>query len=485
MLFNDFESLGFNNPFYIKSKEGSFVLSKEFNYLLSKQKKVLDFTGLIEVFIYGYCLGDRTLVKNISRSPWMAKPNSDNTKWVYSNKIKFDNQNYSHGVIAEKFFALLKKELLTYISNHKIIGLLLTGGMDSRIVACVLRNIEKEGLLEGKKIKTFTWGYQDSRDVVYAKKIAKLYNWSWEHTLVDTEQMRVNIETTINSGCEYSPIHLHAMTKLANRKDIDCYIAGSFGDSIGRGEFSGKHLLELKSMKKKISNQYGLLRDDFGKLIEKDIADDLNYFRINYNQKEKYQNYEIDLQGHYMRRMLNPCMSIINNKIPLFQMFSSLEVFSFMWQLSPELRNDKNYEFILKKFAPELLEIPWARTGLKYPFKEGNPDGLKKNHHDYGKMIREDFLDQFILRTVKNNEVLAKKIINLKAFYNLCKNVKKRPINNQWKIESNLLYIACVIEMINRNGIDVLYLKNHQKNYLNIIVENCKYNIKAILKKYM
>src|SRR5690606_21301538 len=98
-------------------------------------------------------------------------------------------------------------------------------------------------------------------------------------------------------------------------------------------------------------------------------------------------------QCHYMRRMLNSCMSVINDNYPLYQMFSSPDVYGYMWGIAPELRNDDIYYHILKANAPELLMIPWARTGLVYPHTTGTPDNFKKSHHDYGKMIRTDFLD--------------------------------------------------------------------------------------------
>src|SRR5690606_29984091 len=121
--------------------------------------------------------------------------------------------------------------------------------------------------------------------------------------------------------------------------------------------------------------------------------------------EKAYQKFEQDQQLHYMRRMLNPCMGIINKERPLYQVFTSPEVYSFVWSLSPDLRNDEVYKVMFQRYAPQLLEIPWARTGLIYPHTMGTPDSFKKDHHDYGKMIRTTFL-QDAINHIDNNKVL-------------------------------------------------------------------------------
>ena len=272
------------------------------------------------------------------------------------------------------------------------------------------------------------------------------------------------------------------MPQLADRIDVDCYIAGSFGDSIGRAEFSGKHITKTTSLERRLNNPNYLLRDDYSSFIAEDLKEDLRLYRINFNQDKNYQNNEIDLQAHYMRRMLNPCMSIINKKKPVYQMFSSLEVYSYVWSINPNLRNDYNYKIILENYSPELLEIPWARTGLLYPNKTGTPDNYSKNHHNYSKLIREHFLDDYILTTIKKNEDIAKKIVNLKGVYQLCNNVKKYPIKGQWKIESSLLYIATVVDMISRYNLSVEGLGEYKTNSLKQINENLKYKLKYFIK---
>lgn len=481
--FKYYDHLGFHNPHYIKHDNGTF--SYDFNgFLLTKdRKRKFDYLAFAENLSYGYCLGDRTLIQGLNRTPWMARPNTQNNDWEYKKKVIHQELVFTQEQVANKFYQLLEKELLDYITPYENIGILLTGGMDSRIVAAIIKNLFSKGLIENKRIKAFTWGLSDSRDVVYANRIADLYGWEFCHLINDEEQMRKNIEVCIQHGCEFHPVHLHAMSQLKDQKDIDCYIAGSFGDSIGRAEFSGKHILDVHSLKSKFVNINALFHQE---TIDKDKLDaDFNYYRNNFKQDKSYQDNEIDLQAHYMRRMLNPCMATINESVPLFQMFSAPETFLYMWSIHPNLRNNENYFIILKKYAPELLDIPWARTGLPYLAQKGTPDTFKKNHHEYGKLIRKHFLEQYILPMVIDNKEIADKIINTKAFIKLCNNVKKYPLNHQYLIEARLLYVACVIDMIIRNHIEIDLPLKPKTSFISIFKNDLEYKLKFIAKKIM
>ncbi|MCH5598727.1 hypothetical protein MKP09_12815 [Niabella ginsengisoli] len=221
--------------------------------------------------------------------------------------------------------------------------------MDSRIVACVLKDVLEAGAFKNKKVIGLTWGYENSRDVVYAKRICRLFNWDWEHLSVDVEQMWMNIRICMENGCEYTPIHLHAMPIIAERKDIDCVLAGSFGDSVGRAEYSGTKVSNLVDIRNAIKNPYNILRSDFNVLSKSNTNTDVDGYHKQFPQSKPYMLYEQDQQLHYMRKMLNSCMSVINKKIPLYQMFSSPAIFGYMWSLDPVLRTNKVYEIILSQ----------------------------------------------------------------------------------------------------------------------------------------
>ncbi|PUV22946.1 asparagine synthase-related protein [Sphingobacterium athyrii] len=481
-LFENSNNLGFHNPYYL-IKDGHLFIDKELSSMLkSSHHKTLDFTAVVQILSTGYAFGDRTLVKEIKKTPWMAKPNLENTDWDFFDLPKHNNKNIDERESSKEFYRLLEQELIDYVMPHQHVGILLTGGMDSRIVAAVLHNLIQEGRLGEKKITAYTWGAAKSRDVVYAKRIADLLKWEWKHLIVDLDQMKININLTLENGCEFTPIHLHAMPKVGD-EELDCVLAGSFGDSIGRGEYSGIKVGNLGDLRQKVKNVGGMLRDDFSKIIFDDCNKDVEFYHNKFPESENYQQFEQDMQLHYMRRMLNPCMSIINKKIPLYQMFSKPEVFGYIWSIDPRYRTDKIYQNLLEKYCPQLLEVPWARTGLKFPETEGSPDIYDKNHHDYGEMIRSHYL-KFIEEKIEEHKHIAAYIFNLKNIKKIILNCKKYPIKTSLSYEERLLWIALLLDFIKINDLKIDLDKNLSTFSFNSLKEIYKYKLRFILNKF-
>lgn len=76
-------------------------------------------------------------------------------------------------------------------------------------------------------------------------------------------------------------------------------------------------------------------------------------------------------------------MATINEKVPLKQIFTENSVVEFMWSFAPECRTDDVYTQILQIIGPELLKIPYAKTGKPYMVKDVPADNLGKSFHNY------------------------------------------------------------------------------------------------------
>src|SRR5690606_23370803 len=139
----------------------------------------------------------------------------------------------------------------------------------------------------------------------------------------------------------------------------------------------------------------------------------------------------------------------IDHKIPLHQMFGSPKVYGFMWSLEPRLRNDHNYEIILNKFFPELLDIPWARTGLKYPLKSGTPDKFLRTHHNYGEFIRSYFVQELKNEEVKSN-LHQLNIFNMRAIEQLIKLCSTYNIEGSYYFEERLLWLLSLSKFVQK-----------------------------------
>lgn len=478
-IFKYHTHLGFFNPYFLKLSD-KLEINEDFNQIIKYSAKNLDTTAAAQILKFGFSLGNRTLLTDISKTPWMAKPNSSNNGWDYFKVPSHEENIIDNESLIEEFFNKLKKELLEYIKGKTNIGFLLTGGMDSRIVASVLSNVIKDNKLD-ITVSAFTWGHPQSRDVVYAKRIAEIYNWKWEHLIIDADQLKRNIELTIENACEFSPIHLHAMPKVFDKENLECVLAGSFGDSVGRGEYSGVKVANIKPLHSGMNNSLSLLNNKiFEEAVDETLKDVEEYHKL-FPQQKEYQQLEQDYQLHYMRRMLNPCMNIINKKTPVYQMFSSPEVFGFMWSLHPSLRTDKVYHDILKTYSPELLEIPWARTGLPFPQTEGVPDKFNNKTIDYGVLIRDNFMED-IENCLLNGSLIKSNILSIKKVRRLIKLIKTKPIKDSYFFEDKLIWLYTLQLFIDRNGIKTGNYKSTNFSNDNALIK--EYYMRLYFYKY-
>lgn len=429
-MFERYNHLGFYNPFYFRDNLGEFVIRKSFPEISSLYtgKLELDVVGIIELFSKRHFLGDRTLVKGVRKTPWMAKPAPDNKSWEYFSIPPHDERESDEQTMAKKLFHLICQEILEYVGESRSVGILLSGGMDSRMVAGALDYLIKTGQLSNLSVRALTWGNDNSRDVVYARRIADRLGWDWKQYKVGPEELYNNIEQSADRGCEYAAMHLHAIPQIRDDNELDCVLGGSYGDSVGRAEYSGVGVRNLDAIGDGIINFGGLLKINLFEEYQ-NVDQDIKEYHDLFPQPKKYQQYELDHQLHYMRRMLNPCMEVIGEKMPFYQVFTKPEVFSYMWSINPKYRNDEVYRYMLKHFYTSLNDIPWARTGIEYGKTEGIPDKFSKEHHSYSFILSNELYSD-IARLVMSEQVKEAGIFNIDSIKNILSLIKYLPKNN-------------------------------------------------------
>lgn len=425
--FKNYTSLGFNNPYYVNEEKLNFENSfSEILEVFNGEIKI-DLSAVNQVLSLNFILGNRTLIKNIHKSPWMAKPNQNQTDFEFYTIQKHKEIDFDEKAIAQRLYTLLRDEVKSYVGSSKRIGILLSGGMDSRIVACVLNDLLIDKEIEVESVTGYTWGNLNSRDVVYSKRICEKLGWNFKHYLVTAENLWQNIKIAAENGCEYSGLHLHAIPQILDDLDVEVMLAGSFGDSIGRAEYSRKKVVALKSLLKRRKNFAYLLDYKTYRQTKQDWQEDLSYYHQKYPEDKNYQQLELDYQLHYMRRMLNPCIGLLNKNCNVYQVFTAPEVFQYIWTINPENRTDDVYTHLLKLFKTELTDVPWARTGLLYGSKEGIPDIFKKKHHSYSDYIQKNLIHKM------EAEILSGHVfnyLNKDSVLTIFKMIKKYPNNN-------------------------------------------------------
>lgn len=348
----------------------------------------LDSTALIAKVSLPFLLGNRTLIEGFSRAPWMSYPDNDGG-WHITSLPKHDVKKPDPAKFVLDLKAALLEEVRLYIKGSKTVGILLSGGMDSRVVAGVVRALQEE--MNGSfDVVGLTWGAEDSRDVIYARRISERFGWGVHNYKITAETLFDNIECMARMGAEVSPFHLHAMPQVAMTDGIDVVLAGSYGDSIGRGEFSGRNLGNIESVFPKKMDRFGVVKLDAVERAKKELLGDvLNTPHVN-SEVSLIRRHEIEQQSHYLRRMLQSCMQVIAKDKRFYQVFTSPAVFGQMWSLDPSIRNDDWYKRLLPLLPGDLLSIPWARTGRRYDQPNEVADEYLKSYHSYGHWLRTE-----------------------------------------------------------------------------------------------
>ena len=433
--------LGNYYPYFIQSETPGELFLNIREALNELDKIELDFVGIVEIVYKSYFLGNRTLIQNIKRLPWMTSYDSIIKHYNLCYQLPaHDKKIINIEVIANMLKKALKKELENYIAEKRTVGILLSGGLDSRILAGLLKELQIEGKYTGDVI-SITWGLEQSRDVIYAKEISKRYLWTLEHIELNSKILHENVYLAGKMGAEFSPYHLHGMNKVKEIDKIEAVIAGSYGDGVGRAEFSGKKIMDLKPTIKKNINPYGILRQDLVKLSLEKLYSDTYTYKKYINRSEEYQYLEIEQELHYMRRKLNACMNIIGEKIPVYQLYTDPDAFGLMWSTNPKQRNDEIYKLIIASLPCNMNTIPWARDAKTIYSTESTLNKGTKQHHKYGEWLRNDLYDE-IRKMVLSDNIKNLNVFNEKSLKSLVEIWHKQSTTTVSKLDELISWIA-------------------------------------------
>lgn len=431
-----------------------------------EKSPALDVIGVIEMLEKSYLLGNRTLIKDIKRIPWYSKRKKEDG-WEFYNLPNHNDNVLESGEIASELKRLLKLEMLTYVSGKKNVGILLSGGLDSRIVAGIIKEIQEERV-ESFNVVAFTWGHPESRDYNYAKEICNRFEWGFKHVEVSVEDLKENFYLAAEHGAEFSPLHLHGLSKVNSSNEVECVIAGSYGDSVGRAEFSGRRVDSVKPILAKNLNKYNILNIEIISDNVKYVKSDAFSYKKVFYRNQEYQYREIEQQLHYMRRKLDACMNV-NRNLKIRQAFTDPSVFGYMWSLHPKIRNDEVYEYILESLPNEIGTIPWARTGR--PLTKNNDffkeDNLTNIQYNYAVWLRND-LKEFILDKLNNFDFSKGNIFNPKAIKKLQKIWLKGDTASVSQIDEIITWLVTFVIFVEKYNIQIEEEKNISKLYNSI-----------------
>src|SRR5699024_10474867 len=167
------------------------------NNRINAINKPIIIESVISIVCEGYINGLESTITDNKKEEW----NTKGLNIIPKNITSIEKH-------ALKLEELLLEELLEKLKGYDKVGIMLSGGLDSRIIAGLLKKTEQ---IQGFEVIVYNWGMDGSRDVVYAKKIANLYNWKYKKLNLNPSVLKENFYHNLKIGCEISPIHLHNM----------------------------------------------------------------------------------------------------------------------------------------------------------------------------------------------------------------------------------------------------------------------------------
>jgi len=195
----------------------------------------------------------------------------ENTIDVLATLKKVNNSNVN--LVLEEIRNKFINTVESHLKSDVPVGILLSGGLDSSLVASVVSYLKKEGRINTPSLKTFTIGVENSVDILAADKVAKYinsehtaYNFDPEDAITVLEDVIYAIETyDITTVRASIPLYLLS-TWIKEDTNIKVILSGEVSDEIFAGysyfkyaPSSAELFLETKD-KVKMLQKYDCLR---------------------------------------------------------------------------------------------------------------------------------------------------------------------------------------------------------------------------------
>lgn len=211
------DHIGITSLYYAEDKENDTIM------FASEMKSLIDLSDNIKNFEPGSMYINRSFF-NYYNPPWK------NTEIIPTGSVNYEE-------IKQK----LINSVLKHCMSDQPIGILLSGGLDSSIIASIMSHLKKNKLINNP-IKTFTIGLEDSVDIVSAEKVADFlesdhstYQISADDIIDVLENVIYHIETFDVTTVRASiPLYLLSM-QIREDTDIRVLLSGEVADELFGG----------------------------------------------------------------------------------------------------------------------------------------------------------------------------------------------------------------------------------------------------------
>ena len=382
--------------FYSFTDKKTFIFGTQLSSILQLHEapRNLDFESIIEFFTLQRILGAKTFYKDIKLIPpaTMLHHRDGNTSLACYWEMKYEEENQPEEYYIDKLSIALRNSVERSTAGNYRFGLLLSGGLDSRMVLAA----------SGKEMTCFTLGDFKNREFRIAERLAEVKGCKHIFLKRDRDHYLnlVDKAAEIGDGM-YSFIHAHAVGFLGEiRRQCDVLLHGYAPEIffrgtnlpyrkltfLGRSCFSVLDKLSTDDLTHKIIDKvkYSLYQKDPKQLFIKSYASILERVLLNSvntilkdtesnctNIYDKFTWLDTHYQSRYPSFLFETSIrAFIHERSILFDN-NLLELYL---KMPVHFRSTSRiWTKVLANFNSELARIPYANTGYS-PF---TPDFLK------------------------------------------------------------------------------------------------------------
>lgn len=442
-LIND--PLGFRHLYWTQVN-GKLVFASEVKAILEDEdfNRVVNDEAVADFFSFGFLLGDKTLFQGIRLLP----PGS--ILLYHQGKVTIENywqlryldnsDGYPADHYADELAGLLRKAVQRRIKGENRFGVLLSGGLDSRLIAVFVRELQLP-------LITFTMGEPDSKDVTIAHAVSRELGSSHNFLRLRPEDLiRYAPEAVWLTDGMYNCLDsqiLWIADKL--REKIDVVLEGI---QLLDGFYHFWEIPLLRDKRRNIRRDIKFIKRIFSPFLQESPIRPMeklrSLFSPDYYRKIKdypwssfyetvlnrpdedwplYDRLDYHFVTQRLRRFTSYGSFLLRSRVEVRSPFLDRELLDFFISLPAKYRSqDKSlYRKILINMAPDLVKIPWERTGLH--LEAGTLRFLiKKIQQRWASLFKSDFTyshlvdySQWLAKDVRIQRFLRDYILGKKA----------------------------------------------------------------------
>lgn len=360
-------------PIYYRKIPGGIMFSSELKGLVEIKQKIknlennINQEAIIEYFTFQHLFGIKTMIKEISLLFPASILNFKNDKIVLTNywKPEFKEKlGITEDEAVKELARLFKKAVKRRIpKNQKNIGISLSGGLDSRIILDVLKELEKENHFN---LFSFNYGTtKNNLDSLFSGQLASLYNTTHKFIPIDYKSCLGKGFAKIGaewSGFQFRSVPFFEEVRKEGIKDV---FLGEFGDcSFGKDiKKEYKNSTDIMTFLKVLFNEWNRIvphgiqkhffREELHPYIDSTKENFLDLIKRN-KQPSFIDTFNTIYILHFERRHCGIIGLAAKNYVQPYSPYLDYDFQDFIYRLPSDYKMN---ELIVKKYIKEKLPI--------------------------------------------------------------------------------------------------------------------------------